>query len=102
MQLSTLSYVGIPDDLKVQDTNTTGSWGYHTGVSGVVYVPEKARVLQISVASEVDNEGVMKINDGDDILIPPGQSITIEPKGNLVGPVITLTNTTTYFIEYVV
>ena len=89
--------VGAPD---------VGSWSYAAGVDGAVNITGQLRVLQIT-ATALQGQGTITINGGDAILLPYGEadsvssSITIEPKGNLVDPVIQFTNTSAYFSEMV-
>lgn len=80
------------------DANTTGAWGYRSGVSGTVAVPAGRRVLQITATAGA-TDATLTINGGDTVTIPAYRALTIEPKGNLVAPSVVFTGTTAYFIE---
>lgn len=84
----------------VIDAKQSGVWGYKSGVSGTPTIPANAKILQITAASVVG--GSLTINGGDTVTLPPNGSISIEPKGNLVTPTVVFTNTSAYFVEYVV
>ena len=77
----------------------SGKWGYSSGISGVVDLPAKARVLQVSATTETG--GSFTVNGGDAVTIPDNQQFTLEPKGNLVNPAIEFVGTTSYVVEYV-
>lgn len=77
----------------------SGKWGYASGITGVVELPAKARVLQVSATTE--NGGSFTVNGGDAVVIPDNQQFTLEPKGNLVNPAIEFVGTTSYVVEYV-
>jgi len=81
------------------DANVTGAWAYMAGTSGVAVVPAGGKVLQIS-ATSVDG-GSFTVNSGSSIVIPANQQFTLEPRGNLVAPTVSFSNTTSYVIEYV-
>lgn len=83
----------------VVDPKTTGAWGYKSGVDGTPSIPSGAKVLQITATSIAG--GSFTINGGDTVMIPPYGSISIEPKGNLIAPVLVFTSTSGYFVEYV-
>ena len=83
-----------------------GTWGYSAGVSGTVTLTGGKRVLQITAIAQ-QAAATITINGGQDIVLPYGStdkvssSITIEPKGNLTNPVLVLTGTSGYFVEWV-
>lgn len=79
-----------------------GSWGYLSGLEGNATVPANAKVLQITAVSNLNTESSLTINAGQVITIPLGQSLTIEPKGNLIAPSIAFEGTASYFVEYVI
>lgn len=79
-----------------------GAWAYLAGISGNVAVVAGAKVRQIAVTSPLETASQFTINGGQTIIVPAGQSLTIEPKGNLIAPSITFTGTSAYFIEYVI
>jgi hypothetical protein len=83
-----------------------GTWGYASGASGTVTLTGSKRVLQIT-AIALEAAGSITIDGGDSTPLPYGatdkvsSSICIEPRGNLIDPVIVFTGTDSYFIEYV-
>jgi hypothetical protein len=74
-------------------------------VSGTVTLTGSKRVLQITAVA-LEAAGSITIDGGDTIPLPYGatdkvsSSISIEPKGNLIDPVIVFTGTDSYFVEY--
>jgi hypothetical protein len=86
--------------LPVVEARETGVWGYESGVSGTPTLPVDCRILQISAIGGA--AASITIDGGDTITIPIGSAITIEPRGNLVEPVIVFTNTVSFFVEYLV
>ena len=92
--------------VKVSPDEETGTWGYAAGVDGSPTLPANSKVLQIT-AMTLEAAATLTINGGDTITIPystankTGSSVTITPKGNLVQPTLTFTDTASYFVEYV-
>ena len=87
-------------------SNQTGTWGYVSGVSGTETLTGGKRVLQITAMAQ-QAAGSLTINGGSAIPLPYGatdkasSSITIEPRGNLVDPVLVFSSTVAYFVEWV-
>lgn len=88
--------------VRIIDNKTSGTWGYRSGVDGTPTFPANAKVLQISAASPIATSSTAVINGGNTITVPAGQSVTFEPKGNLITPTIVFTGTASYIVEYVV
>lgn len=85
----------------------SGTWGYSSGTNGIVTLTGNKRVLQITAVAQ-EAAATITINGGDTVNLPYGSTdkvssaITIEPKGNLVDPVIVFSSgVDSYFVEYV-
>ena len=92
------------DTLRVEVPTVTGTWGYVAGDTGTATLPAGARVLQISAQATSGGPGQshsIAIDGGTAIPLPASASVTLTPRGNLVGPTIVFTNTAAYFVEYV-
>lgn len=92
----------LPATYPVSDAKVSGVWGYSAGVSGAPSFPTNAKILQITATAPLTAVATFTINSGDLVTIPTAQSLTVEPRGNLVSPTLAFTGTTSYFIEYVV
>lgn len=86
--------------LRVVQTRETGVWDYAAGTNGSMSVALGGRVLSIAALAGTSAASV-SINNGDAIPIPAYASWAMEPKGNLVAPMITFTGTTSYTVEWV-
>ncbi len=104
-QVVAIADLPLPDGAATESTlsnlpDLTGVWGYKAGTSGVVDV-DAGRVLMIKATCGMI-AGVISINGGDPIPIPPGGSVSICPKAQLVAPTIIFTTTNSYLVEYVI
>lgn len=106
--IGTFSLISLFKRLLNFASTERGTWGYRSGASGTVNnLPAGAKILQITAVA-LGAAGSLTIDGGDSIIVPydatdkASTSITIEPKGNLVSPVIIFTDTDAYFIEYVI
>lgn len=79
----------------------TGTYGYHAGATGTVTLPVGSHTLSMAAFAS-GSSGSVTINGGDTIIVPPDGVVQSQPNGNLVSAVFVFTNTTAYFVEYIV
>jgi hypothetical protein len=106
LAMTDTSSLTITETVTANLPDEAGLWGYNSGALGTLTLTGGKRVLQITAVS-LEVAGSITINGGDTVRLPYGNvdkvstEITIEPKGNLIDPVIVFTDTDSYFVEYV-
>lgn len=80
---------------KTQD-ETSGTWAYYAGVDGTVNVT--GRVYGITARTGAI-DGTMSINGGTSVLLRRYDDLSWEPRGQLLDPTVTFTDTDQYIIE---
>lgn len=86
--------------------DTSGTWGYDSGTSGILTLTGSKKVLLIT-ATAIEAAGSIIINNGDTILLPYGSTdkissdLSIVPHANLIDPEIEFIGTDSFFVEWV-
>lgn len=94
------------DELFAHIPDEKGAWGYNAGTAGTLTMTGGKRVLAITAVAQ-EGAASLTINGGDAVVLPyssadkASSAIAIEPKANLIDPVIVFTGTKSYFVEYV-
>lgn len=88
-----------------------GIWNYGAGTEGSIDTStlvdnsdianmDEVRILTITViAKGVD--GYVQVDNRPTITVPAGASLTLEPRGTLINPILGFTDTASYVFEYV-
>lgn len=87
--------------LDVENSRENGPWSYLSGASGTFTVPSTKRVVAVGAHASAPG-ATLTIGGGAAIPVPDSTGLSIEPRGNLTGPVtIVAIGTDLVFIELV-
>lgn len=92
-------YTTLQNPLPVIEQNTSGAFGYVSGVSGTVTLTGGKKVKSITAVSTAG--GTIVIDGGDTFIIPPNGNFTDDCNYNLVDAEIVFTGTVSYYVSYI-
>lgn len=97
---SNIQKVAVVGTGGVLDAKESGDWDYVAGTGGGTEIITGRVVGSVFFANTVD--GTVTIDGGDTITVRTNVGISINPKGNLTSPVIVMSSSIDYVIEFVV